>query len=124
MDNRKYVTRLISIILLTNIPAVLTLPLFFKVSLGWILGSLASAGNLAWLAHNVNVSLKLAPGKSKLKAVKGAYLRWLALLFYSILIMSLLRPNLISFGLGLLAGQIVIYLYEITSRFMSWENKG
>jgi len=119
MDNRKYVSRLTTIILLTNIPAVLTLPLFFKVSLGWILGSLASAGNFFWLAHNVNASLALAPHKSKLKAVKGAYLRWLALLLYSILIMSLFRPNLISFGLGLLSGQIVIYLYELTRSFKS-----
>ena len=80
---------------------------------------------LLWLAHNVNASLKLAPGKSKLKAVKGAYLRLLALLFYSILIMSLVKPNLISFGLGLLAGQIVIYLYEFISRlYEQGEHKG
>lgn len=121
MDNRKYVVRLITIILLTNIPAVLTLPLFFKVSLGWILGSLASAGNLIWLAHNVRTSLSLAPVKSRLTAVKGTYLRLLALFLYAILCMSLLRPNLISFGLGLLAGQIVIYLDEFTRRLMKRE---
>ena len=122
MDNRKYVNRLIVIILLTNIPAVLTLPMFFKVSIGWILGSIASASNLLWLAHNVGASLALAPGKSKLKAVKGTYLRLMSLLVYSILMMSLIKPNIISFGLGLLAGQIVIYLYEFLSRLFSREN--
>ena len=123
-DNRKYVIRLIVIILLTNIPAVLTLPMFFKVSQGWILGSLASAGNLLWLAHNVNASLSLAPNKSRLKAVKGSYLRLLALLVYCILVMSLVKPNIISFGLGLLSGQMVIYLYEFYIRIKSRENKG
>ena len=121
MDNRKYVIRLIAIILLTNIPAILTLPMFFRVSLGWILGSLASAGNLLWLAHNVNASLTLDPSKSRLKAVKGSYLRLLVLLVYSILIMSLIKPNIISFGLGLLSGQIVLYLYEFLSRILSRE---
>jgi hypothetical protein len=124
MDNRKYVNRLTIIILLTNIPAALSLPLFFRVSLGWILGSLASAGNLVWLAYNINASLSLAPNKAKLKAIKGTYLRLLALLVYSILVMSLFQPNIISFGFGLMAGQIVIYLFEFTRRFMNRENKG
>jgi ATP synthase I subunit len=117
MNNRKYVSRLIAIILLTNIPVALTLPLFFRVSLGWILGSIASALNLLWLAHNVNASLSLVPNKSKLKAVKGTYLRLLALLVYSILVLSFLKPSIIGFGLGLLAGQMVIYLYEFIRRF-------
>ena len=124
MDNTKYVARLFTIILLTNIPAALTLPLFFKVSLGWILGSVASALNLLWLAYNVSSSMSLSPNKSKLKAVKGTYLRLLALLVYSILIMSYVKPSIIGFGLGLLAGQIVIYLYEFIYRMISRENKG
>ena len=122
MSNRQYVKRLIVIILLTNIPAILTLPMFFKVSLGWILGSLAGAGNLIWLASNINASLMQTPVKSKLKAVKSSYLRMLALLVYSILIMSLLRPNIISYGLGLLSGQMVIYIYEFFSRINSRES--
>jgi len=122
MNNRKYVTRLILIILLTNIPAALTLPMFFKVALGWMLGSFASSANLLWLAYNVRVSLVIAPTKSKLSIMKGTYLRLLFLLVYSILILSIIKPNLISFGFGLLAGQIVIYLYEFVSRNLSREN--
>jgi len=113
MDNKAYVKRIITIILLTNIPAVLTLLIVFKEGLGWILGSLASAVNFYWLALNVKASLELQPSKSKLKAVKGTYLRLIFLLIYSILVLSFIKPNLISFGLGLLAAQVVIYLNEL-----------
>jgi len=112
VENRKYVKRILVIILLTNIPAALTLPLFFREALGWILGSTASAINFIWLAHNVKMSLSLQPTKSKLSAVKGTYLRLLFLLIYSVLILNFVKPNIISFGLSLLAAQMVIYLNE------------
>ena len=99
MENRKYVRRILFIILLTNILAVLTLPLFFREALGWILGSAASSVNFIWLAHNVKMSLSLQPTKSKLNAVKGTYLRLLFLLIYSALILNFIKPNIISFGL-------------------------
>jgi len=123
MNNRKYVTRLILIILLTNIPAALSLPLFFKEALGWILGTIASAVNLYWLAHNVSVSLDQLPSKARLNLMKGTYLRLLFMLVWSILIMSVIKPNLIFFGLGLLSGQMVIYVYEFISRLKSRENQ-
>jgi hypothetical protein len=113
MDNKAYVKRIITIILLTNIPAILTLLIVFEEGLGWILGSLASAINFYWLAFNVKASLELQPSKSKLKAVKGTYLRLIFLLVYSVLILSFIKPNLISFGLGLLAAQMIIYLNEL-----------
>jgi hypothetical protein len=112
MENKKYVKRILVIILLTNIPAALTLPLFFREALGWILGSTASAINFIWLAHNVKMSLVLQPTKSKLNAVKGTYLRLLFHLIYSVLILNFIKPNIISFGLSLLAVQMVIYLNE------------
>ena len=112
MENKKYVRRILFIILLTNILAVLTLPLFFREALGWILGSAASSVNFIWLAHNVKMSLDLQPTKSKLNAIKGTYLRLLFLLIYSALILNFIKPNIISFGLGLLAAQMVIYLNE------------
>lgn len=112
MENKKYVKRILVIILLTNIPAILTLPLFFREALGWILGSIASTINFIWLAHNVKISLDLQPTKSKLNAVKGTYLRLMFLLIYSVLILNFVKPNIISFGLSLLAVQMVIYLNE------------
>ena len=115
MENKKYVKRILVIILLTNIPAALTLPLFFREALGWILGSTASAINFIWLAHNVKMSLVLQPTKSKLNAIKGTYLRLLFLLIYSVLILNFIKPNIISFGLSLLAVQMVIYLNEFVN---------
>ena len=115
MDNKAYVKRILTIILLTNIPAILILPLFFKEGMGWILGSIASAVNFSWLAHNVKLSLELQPTKSKLNAVKGTYLRLLFLLVYAVLILQFLKPNLVIFGFGLLATQIVIYMFELIS---------
>ncbi len=113
MENKRYVKRILVIILLTNIPAILTLPLFFREALGWILGSIASTINFIWLAHNVKMSLDLQPTKSKLNAVKGTYLRLMFLLIYSVLILNFVKPNIISFGLSLLAVQMVIYLNEL-----------
>jgi len=115
MDNKTYVKRIIAIILLTNILAILTLPLFFKEGIGWILGSLASAGNFLWLAHNVEQSLNLQPSKSKMKAVKGTYLRLFFLLVYAVLVLTFIKPNIVLLGLGLLAAQIAIYLFEFVS---------
>ena len=113
MENKAYPKRILTIILLTNIPAILILPLFFREWLGWMLGSIASAVNFMWLARNVKLSLNLQPTKSKLKAVKGTYLRLLFLLVYSVLILQFIKPNLVMFGFGLLAAQIVIYLNEL-----------
>lgn len=117
MTNEAYVKRILVIILLTDIPAILILPLFFKEGMGWILGSIASAANFLWLAHNVKLSLELQPTKSKLNAVKGTYLRLLFLLVYAGLILSFIKPSIIFLGFGLLAAQIVIYLFEFISSF-------
>ena len=113
MDNKAYVKRILTILLLTDIPAILILPLFFKEGMGWILGSLASAVNFLWLARNIKLSLNLQPSKSKLKAVKGTYLRLFFLLVYSVLILTFIKPNIIFLGFGLLASQIVLYLFEL-----------
>ena len=115
MENKQYIKRIVTIILLTNIPAILSLPLFFKQSIGWIAGSLASAMNFLWLAHNVKKSLELQPTKSKLNAIKGTYLRLLFLVVYSVIILALVKPNIITFGAGLLIAQIIIYLNELFS---------
>ncbi len=113
MNNRAYVRKITTIISLTSAPAILTLPLFFKECLGWILGVIASLVNFLWLAYSIDKSLKQLSAKSKLSAVKGAYQRYLFLFLYSILILTFIRPNVITFGLGLLVGQAVIYINEI-----------
>lgn len=110
-SNKAFVRKTLTLILLTEIPAFLTLPLFWRVSLGWILGALASAANFYWLAKNVESSISQQPTKSKLNAVKGTYLRMAFLLIYSLIILTFVKPNVISFGFGLLAAQIILYLH-------------
>ena len=113
MNKRKYLRRILLIIFLTNIIATLTLPLFFNDAIGWILGSFASIGVLLWMAHDIEKNMNLMPGNAKLKTTKSLYLRYLALIVYSVLIIRLVKPNIITFGLGLLASQIAIYFNEI-----------
>ncbi len=116
MNKRKYLRRILLIIFLTNIIATLTLPLFFNDAIGWILGSFASIGVLLWMAHDIEKNMNLMPGNAKLKTIKSLYLRYLALIVYSVLIIRLVKPNIITFGLGLLASQIAIYFNEIYER--------
>lgn len=113
MNKRKYLRRILLIIFLTNIIATLTLPLFFNDAIGWILGSFASIGVLLWMAHDIEKYMNLMPGNAKLKTTKSLYFRYLALIVYSVLIIRLVKPNIITFGLGLLASQIAIYFNEI-----------
>jgi hypothetical protein len=113
MNKRKYLRRILLIIFLTNIIATLTLPLFFNDAIGWILGSFASIGVLLWMAHDIEKNMNLMPGDAKLKTTKSLFFRYLALIVYSVLIIRLVKPNIIIFGLGLLASQIAIYFNEI-----------
>lgn len=113
MNKRKYLRRILLIIFLTNIIATLTLPLFFNDAIGWILGSFASIGVLLWMAHDIEKNMNLMPGNAKLKTTKSLFFRYLALIVYSVLIIRLVKPNIITFGLGLLASQIAIYFNEI-----------
>ncbi|MBN1327307.1 MAG: ATP synthase subunit I [Candidatus Cloacimonetes bacterium] len=93
------------------------MPIIFRESLGWILGSLASALNFWWLAQNIKKCLDLFPAKAKELSLKGTYLRFVFLLVYSVLLIGIVKPNIFSFGLGLLSAQIVIYLHELITRF-------
>ncbi len=112
MNNQKYVNRIIINIILTNIPAILCLPWFWRGGLSWILGSIASLINFIWLSKNVAKSLNLDPTKTKLAAVKGSFYRLSFLIIYSVVFVFLVKLNIFVFGLGLLSAQIMIYIYE------------
>ena len=112
-DNKKYVKKIVLIILLTNILAILSLPWFFKQSISWIMGTIGSAGNFYWLAHNLERNLGIAPTKSRVNAAKGSLLRYAALTGYALAVFFIIKPNIIIFGAGLLSAQIVIYIVEI-----------
>ncbi len=113
MNTVKYIRRVIFIIFLTNVIAISILPLFFEDALGWILGSIASAISFWWLAVNLRKNLDLFPSKTKIKTVKNSFLRYMFLIVYTLIIMGFVKPNIITFGLGLMSSQMAIYLYEI-----------
>ncbi len=112
-DNNKYIKKILMIILLTNIPAILSLPWFFEQSISWIMGTIGSAGNFLWLAHNLKKRIGLLPTKSRVSAAKGSLIRYAALMIFALAIFFLIKPNIIIFGIGLLSAQIVIYIVEI-----------
>lgn len=112
-DNNKYIKKILLIILLTNIPAFLSLPWFFNQSISWIMGTIGSAGNFFWLAYNLKKSIGLLPTKSRVNAAKGSLTRYATLTIFALAVFFLVKPNIIIFGAGLLSAQIVIYIVEI-----------
>ncbi|MCF7857881.1 MAG: ATP synthase subunit I [Candidatus Cloacimonetes bacterium] len=111
-DNNQYIKKILVIILLTNIPAILSLPWFFRNSFSWMIGTIGSAGNFLWLANNIKKQIGLMPTKSRVNAAKGSLIRYSVLIVFALLVVYLFKPNIIIFGFGLLSGQIVIYLVE------------
>lgn len=80
-----------------------------------MLGSLASAVNVILLAKKVASVLGPDEGRAKIASVKGYFIRYAILLVYAVVVMVFVKPDIISFGFGLFAGQIAIYinaLYE------------
>jgi len=116
MKNREYVKRIVLIIFLTNLPAIFALFFFFKESIAWICGSLISAVNFFWMAGNARKSFVLEENKSKLISTKGFFLRYFVLIIYSVIVVKFIKPNIIVFGMGLLAAQMAIYINEIYER--------
>ena len=110
--------KIISIVCLTNIPALVFLPIRYDQAIGWIAGSVASILNFYWLSCNVTKIMKIEIAASKLKSYKLFYLRYLALAVYSVLVVILLKPDIVIYGIGLVSVQLSIYgyhLYELTA---------
>lgn len=114
MEINKYTQRIIKIIILTNIPLVISIFISNKswVSFSYILGSLASAGNFIWHSFVVRNALSMNENATKLRVVKGFYLRFVAFALYALIIALVFRNqiDIIWFGFGLLSAQISIYL--------------
>ena len=113
MDNKKYVFMILKIIFFTNLPAIILLPVHFKTGIGWILGSFASAVNFWFMAMH---TLSLDPVYAKANVAnttKKLLLRFLFLIVWSVLVLLFVKPELVTFCLGLLAAQIAIFMYHI-----------
>lgn len=113
MNKKSYVRKILVIICLTNIPAFLTLPWFYKEAIGWILGSIASGIRFVWLSRQIENNFDVIPAKARITSVKGFYLRFIFLVIYAVGIMIFVKPNIVMFGVGLLAAQIGIYVNYI-----------
>ncbi len=111
LDNpRLLVKRVILIIFLTDLLAAMTLSLFFKQALGYILGSAGSVVYFLLLARDTKQILDTASGKAGVKAFKTFYLKYVFLILYSVAIVKFVPLDIFLFGIGLLSSQIAIYV--------------
>ncbi len=115
IDN--YLKKILFIVLVTDIVALVLLFFFKKQSLGWILGSLASMGNLIWLSNSVKQNILKTEKQSQVSSLKNFYFRYPAIIVYSLLVVYFIKPNIFFFGAGLLSGQIAIYITEYKNIF-------
>ena len=113
MDNRQYVMMILKLIFLTCLPAVILSIVNFKSGIGWILGAFGSAVNFTLMALNT-LGFNSEVGKvNVVKTVKSFAFRFLFLIVWSLLVLFLIKPELLSYCLGLLAAQIMIFFYQI-----------
>ncbi len=111
MENRKFIKRILIIICLTSIPFIIVLPKFFNQSLGWLLGAVGSTVNFLWLSYDTLCRFSTEAIKAKVRSAKIFYFRYLTLVIYSVVIVWLVKPDILTFGLGLFAAQISIYIF-------------
>ncbi len=108
---RQLVKQILAIIFLTDVLAALSLPLFFKQALGFLLGSIASIIYFLLLVRDTKQVLDVASGKAGVKALQTYYLKYVVLILYSIVVVKFLKPDILLFGIGLLSYQIAIYIH-------------
>jgi hypothetical protein len=107
----KYVREILTIVFLTNIAAVMFLLTRFGQAIGWITGSVGSGLNFYWLYHKTKKGITLADQGANLHSFKGFYLRYLFLAIYSVIVVVVLKPDIVTFGAGLVSVQITIILH-------------
>lgn len=117
MIKDKYLIKLLKIVAYTNVPFIILGYWILPQALGWFLGSFASAIRLIWLHNNVSKTLILSEKKAKIAAAKGYYLRFFSLIIYAVVVVYFIKPDIAMFGMGLLAGQLAIFLNAIKERF-------
>jgi hypothetical protein len=110
MRNNKLLTWLMGIICLTNVIALLFLPLLTKGSVSWICGSTLSLLNLVLLARKLEHHLNIGEKQARLAGYKNFNIRYLVLIIMAVAAVKLLKLDIIIFGLGLLSGQIWLFV--------------
>jgi len=110
LKNKEFIVVLLRLISLTNIIALIFLPLMPKQSLSWICGAFLSLINVWLMSLKIEKNLYSGENKAKLMAYKDFNFRYLILIAGSILAVKFLSLNIIIFGVGLLSGQIWIFI--------------
>ncbi|MCF7911794.1 MAG: ATP synthase subunit I [Candidatus Cloacimonetes bacterium] len=81
-----------------------------RQSLSWICGATLSLFNIWLMSLKIEKSLYASSKKARLMAYKDFNFRYLILIAGSILAVKYLSLNIIIFGVGLLSGQIWIFI--------------
>ena len=108
--NKEFIVVLLRLISLTNIIALIFLPLMPRQGLSWICGAFLSLINVWLMSLKIETNLYSGENKAKLAAYKDFNFRYLILIAGSILAVKFLSLNIIIFGVGLLSGQIWIFI--------------
>ena len=116
-STKKFTKKILLIVMATNVFALVSLPVRFEPAIGWIAGTIGSTINFYLLHLSVQRISQQENEQSRLSTFKTFYLRFLFLVFYSVAISLFLKPDILSFGLGLISVQMVIYLYHAYSFF-------
>ena len=114
LKNKEFIVILLRLISLTNIIALIFLPQMPRQSLSWICGATLSLFNVWLMSLKIEKSLYSGENKAKLAAYKDFNFRYLILIAGSILAVKYLNLNIIIFGVGLLSGQIWIFILYLT----------
>ncbi|MDP8220807.1 MAG: ATP synthase subunit I [Candidatus Stygibacter frigidus] len=110
LKNKEFIVTLMRLISLTNIITLIFLPLMPRQSLSWICGATLSLLNVWLMSLKIEKNFYLSENKAKLTAYKDFNLRYVILIAGSILAVKYLNLNIIIFGVGLLSGQIWIFI--------------
>jgi len=107
---RKYVYHILTIIFLTEIPALLLLTQNVKLWLGYVTGSILSALNFYFQAKGAENRVGLSPSGAKLSVFKNFYIRYLILLIFAVVLIKFLLVNIFSLLAGLLCAPAVVLI--------------
>jgi hypothetical protein len=82
-------------------------------AISYIFGAVISVINIWWMNRNITGALSLNESKARLNTFKNVFLRYFVLLAGSLVLVKFAEVNIIIYGLGLLAGQIVIIILQL-----------
>jgi hypothetical protein len=104
---RNFLIRIYKLIFLTDLLSLAFLPINYKLSLGYILGSLASSINFYFQAISMEKRANMSSSSARLSAFKNFYLRYALLGAIIFIFIRFLPVHIFTLILGLISIQIV-----------------